>query len=100
VGLVDPVDDFHEKNPPSHPELLDALAQAFVDSGFDTRFLLRAICLSNTFQRSSAAMDAKQRDVRLYARFPVQGLSPEQLFDSLALAIGAEPGKPDGANVP
>jgi hypothetical protein len=91
VGLVDPVDDFHEKNLPSHPELLDALARAFVESGFDTRFILRAICLSETYQRSSAVTKARQADVRLYARFPVQGLTPEQLFDSLALATGALP---------
>ncbi len=89
VGLVDPVDDFHEKNPPSHPELLDALARAFVESGFDTRFILRAIYLSETFQRSSAVTDPRQQDVRLYARFPVQGLTPEQLYDSLAVATGA-----------
>jgi hypothetical protein len=87
VGLVDPVDDFHDQNPPSHPELLDLLARAFVESGFDTRFLLRAICLSEAFGRSSKLADA---NVRLYAHFPMQGLSPEQLYESLAVGL-AEP---------
>jgi hypothetical protein len=88
IGLVDPVDDRHEKNPPSHPELLDALARAFVDSGFDVRLVLRAVCRSETYQRSSAFTDPHQQDDRLFARFPVQGLTPEQLYDSLAVAVG------------
>lgn len=101
VGLVDPVDDRHDKNPPSHPELLDALARAFVDSGFDVRFIFRAICRSETFQRSSAVTDPQQHDDRLFARFPVQGLSPEQLYDSLAIAVGtAAPVNDQGLNGP
>ncbi len=88
VGLVDPVDDFHDQNPASHPELLDALARAFVQSGFDTKFVLRAICQSQTFGRSSARAEPAAADVRLYAHFPMQGLSPEQLYDSLAVIFG------------
>jgi hypothetical protein len=91
VGIIDPVDDAHEKNPPSHPELLDELARAFVDSGFDTKFILRAICRSATFGRSSSADGPGQRDVRLFARFPVQGLTPEQLYDSLQVVAGNPP---------
>ncbi len=96
VGLVDPIDDFNEKNLPSHPELLDALAKAFVESGYDTKFILRAILLSETFQRSSATTDPGQKDVRLYARFPVQGLTSEQLFDSLSVVIGTPLEGPGG----
>jgi hypothetical protein len=91
VGLVDPVDDFHEQNPPSHPALLDDLARAFVASGFDTKFILRAICRGKAFGRASTADDPGQQDLRLFARFPVQGLSPEQLYDSLGVVIGATP---------
>ena len=101
VGLVDPIDDFNDQNKPSHPELLDALAKAFVDSGYDVKFVLRAILASDTFQRSSATTHAGQKDVRLYARFPVQGLTPEQLYDSISVAIGtrAEAG-PAGLDFP
>jgi hypothetical protein len=100
VGLVDPVDDLHDKNPPSHPDLLEALAHGFVESGYDIRFVLRAICRSETFQRSSATFGPRSitggqpsnggdlADVRLFARYPTQGLSPEQLYDSLAVAVG------------
>jgi Protein of unknown function (DUF1553)/Protein of unknown function (DUF1549) len=96
VGLVDPIDDFNEKNLPSHPELLDALAKAFVESGYDTKFILRAVLLSDTFQRSSALTDPAQKDPRLYAHFPVQGLTPEQLFDSLSVVIGTPLEGPGG----
>jgi hypothetical protein len=97
VGLVDPVDDFHEKNLPSHPELLDELARAFVESGFESKFILRAICQSEAFGRASTADAPGQQDVRLFARFPVQGLTPEQLYDSLLVVTGAAPEGPGGA---
>ena len=43
VGLVDPVDDFSPANPPSHPELLDELAYAFVSRNYDCKFVLQAM---------------------------------------------------------
>lgn len=92
VGLVDPVDDFHDQNPPSHPELLNALARAFVQSGFDTKFIVRAICLSDTFGRSSAAADLDPGNLRLFGHFPIQGLSPEQLYDSLTVVLAQSTG--------
>ncbi len=88
-GLVDPVDDFRDDAPPSHPELLDELAKAFADSGFDLRFLVQAIGRTKAYQRTSARTDATQDDPRLFARMAVKGLTGEQLFDSLALATGS-----------
>jgi Protein of unknown function (DUF1549)/Protein of unknown function (DUF1553) len=96
AGIVDPVDDFHEQNLPSHPELLAELAAAFVDSGYDLKFILRAICRSETFGRSSAISHPGQRNVRLFAAFPVQGLTPEQLFDSLSVVAGTPLEGPGG----
>lgn len=93
VGLVDPVDDFHDQNPPSHPELLDELAKALIDSGFDSQFLIRAICLSETFNRASAGLPTRQ-DARLFARFPVQGMTVDQFADSLAVIVGPPAVKP------
>jgi hypothetical protein len=88
LGLVDPVDDFTEKNPPSHPELLDDLARSFTSARFDTGYLIRAICRSQAYQRSSARTHPSQDDPKLFARMAVKGLSGEQFFDSLALATG------------
>ena len=88
IGLVDPVDDMRDENPASHPELLDDLAKGLVDHGFDLQFLIRAITASQAYQRTSAVTHASQEDLRLFARMPLKGLTPEQIFDSLATAVG------------
>ncbi|OWK47102.1 hypothetical protein FRUB_00801 [Fimbriiglobus ruber] len=88
VGLVDPVDDWGPHNVPSHPQLLDDLAAAYSASGFDPKTLIRAIVLSDAYQRTSHLTHPTQSDPRRFARMNVKGLSAEQLFDSLALATG------------
>jgi hypothetical protein len=88
VGLVDPVDDFGDSNPPSHPELLDDLAGWFAESGFDRRALIRALTATRAYALSSASGPGEPPDPRLFARGPVRGMSPEQLYDSLAQAVG------------
>ncbi len=98
IGLVEAVDDFHDQNPPSHAELLDDLARSFVQSGFDAKFLLRAICRSETFGRASTVADPKNTDVRLFGHFAMQALSPDQLYDSLAVVLGSPPEKPSKDN--
>ncbi len=87
TGLVEPLDDLSGANPPSHPELLDDLAAAFADSGFDLKLLLAAVVSTRAYQLSSAA-DGPAADPRLFARFPVRGLTGEQLYDSLRTAAG------------
>jgi hypothetical protein len=89
IGLVDPVDDMREENPPSHPELLDDLARGLAEHRFDLRFLIRAITASDTYQRTSTVTHkSHEEDIRLFARMPLKGLTPEQVFDSLAAAVG------------
>jgi hypothetical protein len=86
IGLVDPVDDFRESNPASHPELLDELARQLAAQRFDIHFLIRALTATRAYQRTSAA--TAEADLRLFAYKPVKGLTPEQLFDSLTTATG------------
>jgi hypothetical protein len=86
-GLIDPLDEPSEDNPPSHPELLDELAKEFAAHNFDLKFLIRAIVGSKTYQLTSVQTDPSQKDLRLYGRMAVRGLSPEQLFDSVAQVI-------------
>src|SRR5262249_35376107 len=86
TGLVDPMGEQGERNPPSHPELLDELARQFAGHGFDLKYLIRALLASRAYQRTSIAGPADPDDLRLFARMPVRGLSAEQLFDSLAEA--------------
>jgi hypothetical protein len=97
VGLVDPVDDFRDDNPASDPELLDELARAFIASDFDLRFLIRGICLSRAYQRTSARSHASQDKTRLPARMRIKALTGEQFFDSLALATGYRDEQDKGA---
>src|SRR5262249_3342760 len=99
VGIVDPVDDFNPNSLPSHPELLDDLAAALVETDFDTNHLVRAITRTAAYQRTSKGTDPKQNNPRLFARMNVKGLSPEQLFDSLALATGYREEVPAAARV-
>jgi hypothetical protein len=97
VGLVEPLDDFRDDNPPSDPALLDDLSRAFVQSGFDLSFLIRAICLSQAYQRTSARTHPSQDRARPAARMTVKALTGEQFFDSLALATGYREDQDRGA---
>jgi hypothetical protein len=94
VGIVDPVDNASEANPASHPELLDELAAQFVANKFDMRWLIRAITGSQAYQMTSARSHESQDDVRIFARMTVRGMTPEQLWDSIAEATGYKDNTP------
>ncbi len=81
-GLTTSVDDLDQADEDER-ELLDALAKKFAESGFDTKRLVRAICASRYYQ-SPANKDAAKEgsDART-----LKVLSPEQLFDSLEVAL-------------
>jgi chemotaxis protein histidine kinase CheA len=90
-GIVDPVDDMHKLNKPSHPELLATLAEQFTGGGYDVKGLIRGIVASDAYQRTSrptANNASADRENRLYSRMTVRVLTPEQLFDSLAVVAG------------
>ena len=88
-GLVNPVDDMHDDNAASHPELLATLTEQFKLNGFDIKYLVRTIANSEVYQRSSATKDdAGTIDQDLYSRREVRVLMPEQLYDSLAVILG------------
>jgi hypothetical protein len=89
IGLIDPVDDEPtDENPASHPELLADLTRQFVAHQYDVKYLIRAITASQAYQRSSTVSDPAQNEPRLFARMALRGMTPEQLFDSLAQATG------------
>jgi hypothetical protein len=95
-GIVQPVDDMHAANPPSHPELLDLLSRRFVESGFDLKFLTRAIVLSQAYQRTSRPNGAPDKQAALFGRMPIKVLSAGQLYDSLVTILGS-PARTPGA---
>jgi hypothetical protein len=95
TGLVEPLDDLSGENPPSHPELLDELAQSFIDSGFDLKALTTALVLTRAYQLSSVVPPGGSTEPRLFARAEVRGLTGEQLYDSLRTAAGLPPDRDD-----
>jgi Protein of unknown function (DUF1553)/Protein of unknown function (DUF1549)/Planctomycete cytochrome C len=98
AGLVESVDDFGKTGqPPSHPELLDYLAQRFIESGWSVKSLIREIMLSRTYQLASSH-DASAHDVdpanRLLWRANRVRLDSEALRDALLHVGGALDLKP------
>ena len=88
VGLVNPIDDLRETNPPSNPELLDALATEFVKSGYDLKALMRLILKSRTYGLSALPTPDNRLDTTFFTHYRVKRLTAEQLLDALNAATG------------
>lgn len=98
-GLVEAEDDLRATNPPTNPELLEALAKHVVDAKFDLKALIRAICNSTTYQLSSEPNAFNGSDKQNYARFQPRRLPAEVLHDAIdqvTLAKSEFPGAPAG----
>ena len=92
-GLVHPLDLVHPDNLPSHPELMELLADDFARHKFDVKYLLREITLTQTYQRSSqipAQVDPSTVSPASYRVFNPRPLSPDQLAWSLMRATGTQ----------
>ena len=92
TGIVSTGDDFGLQGAwPTHPELLNDLARSLVDSGWDTKALLRRIVLSATYRQDSAATAEQWRldpDNALLSRGPARRLAAEMIRDSALAASG------------
>ena len=82
-GIVDPLDDMRVTNPPSNPELLDALAKNLIDSKFSLKSLVKTIVKSRTYQLSAIPNDFNKHDKQAYARYYPKRLGAEVLLDAL-----------------
>jgi hypothetical protein len=87
-GIVDPVDDFRSTNPPTHPELLAALAADFRDHHYDLRHLMKTIVSSRTYQLSHQPNATNREDVSNFSRSLARGLDAEVLLDAVADVTG------------
>ncbi|HUR54353.1 MAG TPA: DUF1549 and DUF1553 domain-containing protein, partial [Gemmataceae bacterium] len=87
-GIVDPVDDLRATNPPSNPELLDALAVDFRKNGNDLKKLIRTICTSHAYGLSTLPNDRNAADLRNYSRHYRQRLRAEVLLDMVSDVTG------------
>src|SRR5262249_6592804 len=82
-GLVNPIDDLRQTTPPSNPPLLDALAAAFISSGFDLKALLRLIMTSRVYQLSATPTPDNRLDATFFTHYTIKRLSAEQLLDAI-----------------
>ena len=82
-GIVDPVDDMRATTPPSVEGLLEALADDFVQSGFDTKHVIRRILNSRTYQLSAEPNETNQLDDRFFSRFYPRPMMSQILLDVL-----------------
>ena len=87
-GIVEPLDDFRDSNPPENPELLNALAKDFVAHQFDRRHILRTILNSRTYQAGSQPGPFNKEDEKNFSRARQQILSAEQLLDAVCQVTG------------
>ncbi|MCP4191419.1 MAG: DUF1553 domain-containing protein [Planctomycetaceae bacterium] len=82
-GLVEPVDDLRPTNPPSNPELLDALAEHLIECDFDVKELIRLIVSSDAYQRGTSPNQSNERDEQNYSRAVFKRLDAEVLLDAI-----------------
>ena len=84
-GIVEPVDDFRVSNPATNPELLEELGKRFTNSKYDLKALVRDICNSRTYQRSTRRNESNQADERNFAHANLRRIKAENLLDAITL---------------
>jgi hypothetical protein len=85
-GIVEPADDLNLGNPPSNRELLDYLATAYIERGYDMKWLHREIASSDAYQRSWRTNDTNRTDERNFSRALVRRLPAEVAVDAMRMA--------------
>lgn len=88
VGIVEKVDDLRLTNPPSNPELLEALADFLIDKNYDLKSLMQLVLNSETYQRSSKALETNKHDTRYYSHYYPKRIKAEILLDSISQVTG------------
>jgi hypothetical protein len=94
-GLVEPIDDFRDTNPASHPELLVKLANYLIENKYDAKALIKLITSSETYQRASTPVPGNESDEWNYSRFLLKSMPAEVLFDAISQTTGV-PGDFEG----
>lgn len=96
-GLVEPEDDLRDSNPPTNPELFDALAKSFTDSGYDLKELVRTIAQSHAYQLSSTPNQYNAIDRQAFSHYYPRRMTAEVMLDSIDMLTGS---KTDFADLP
>lgn len=86
-GLIDPPDDLNPANPPSHPALIDWLADEFTHHGMDMKWLHRTITASDAYQRSWVPNETNREDRRNFSRMIPRRMPAEVIYDSVKQSL-------------
>jgi hypothetical protein len=84
LGIVEPVDDMRVSNPPSNPELLQTLGRKLVEYNYDFKRLVRDICASNAYQRTTQRNASNETDERNFAHGTIRRIQAEMLLDCVS----------------
>ena len=94
-GLVEPEDDMRDTNPATNPELLDALAKHFIESGYDLKSVVRTIAQSHTYQLSSQPNEYNAVDRQAFSHYYPKRMTAEVMLDSIDMVTGTKSDFPD-----
>ena len=86
-GIIHPVDDRRDTNPPSNPELLQALSDSFVKSKYDLKQLVRLICGSYAYNLDTKINASNRQDQQTFSRFYPRRMSAEVLLDAVSQTL-------------
>ncbi len=87
-GFIAHPDDLRETNPPSHPELFEALTRECIAHDYDFRKTLRSIAISDTYARSPPTNSESTSDEMFYVAHKSKPLESEILLDAICDVTG------------
>jgi hypothetical protein len=91
VGIVEPVDDFREGNPPSDPELLEHLTDLVLRLDFDLREFVRVVVSTSAYQRRAVVHDPTAEEPFRFTGPALRRMTAEQLWDSIVTLVARNP---------
>jgi hypothetical protein len=89
-GIIEPVDDIRISNPASNPELFKKLGDKLIEYKYDFKQLVRDVCNSNAYQRSSERNESNLEDERNFAHGNVRRIPAEMLLDCISQVTGTK----------
>jgi hypothetical protein len=99
-GIIEQVDDVRVSNPASNPELLEELGKKFVEYDYDFKRIVKDICTSLAYQRSTKANESNAADTRNFAKTDLRRIRAEVLLDCISQVTDTQDdfrGLPKGA---
>ena len=87
VGIVEPIDDFRDDNPASHPELLELLTDEMLRLEFDLREFVRVLVSTDVYQRRAVLHDPTSATPFRFTGPALKRMTAEQLWDSILTLV-------------